>query len=380
MTGIALKMLFADPVKLCGLVLGIAFSALLMTQQGGFFIGLISRSANIVVEASGVDVWVIDPQTETAEAPTSMRDIELFRVRGVEGVSQAVPLVLVNATLRTADGRSATAGFLGIDDATLLGINPKFVVGVPEDLRRPDAIAIDQLGYSRLWPGEPFVAGKTLEVNDRRAVVVAITSALPGFTAPVVVYTRLNQARAFVPGGRKRLSFILVQAQPGIAAEDLTQRIEVQTGLRAFTTVGLQRQTINYVLNNTGIAPSFGVVIALGAIVGVLVSGLTFTLFVNDNLKQFAVLKAMGVSGLRILGMVVTQALVVAFLGYSFGLWVASLFFDAVDQPLSDLKGFWLPWQIAAMVGGAIVIIVLIASVGAIRRVLSLDPATVFRA
>jgi putative ABC transport system permease protein len=194
--GIALKMLFGDPVKLAGLIFGIAFSTLLMAQQGGFFIGLISRSANLVMEARGVDVWVFDPKTETAEGPTPMRSIELFRVRGVEGVARAAPLVQATATLRTSERRSSAATFLGIDDGTLLGINPRFVVGVPEDLRRPDAIAIDQLGFSRLWPGEPLAPGKVLEVNDRRAVVVAITEALPGFAAPVVVYTRLSQALA----------------------------------------------------------------------------------------------------------------------------------------------------------------------------------------
>ena len=35
------KMLFGDPMKLIALAFGIAFSTLLMSQQGGFFIGLI---------------------------------------------------------------------------------------------------------------------------------------------------------------------------------------------------------------------------------------------------------------------------------------------------------------------------------------------------
>lgn len=379
MLGIALKMLFGDIVKMLGLVMGIAFSTLLMAQQGGFFIGLISRAANTVTEAQGVAIWVMDPKTETAEGPTAMRDVELYRVRGVEGVRQASPLVQATTTLRTPQGRSSAAAFLGVDDASLLGINPRFVVGSPEDLRRPDAIALDQLGFSRLWPGEPLATGKEIEVNDRRATVVAITEALPGFTAPVIVYTRLSQALSYVPGGRNRLSFILVEAEPGRDPRAIARAISAQTGLLALTTPEFQRRTIDYVLNNTGIAPSFGVVIALGAVVGILVTGLTFTLFVNDNLKQFAVLKAMGLSNWRLLGMVLAQALVVAFIGYAIGLWIASGFFDAVNQPFSDLKGFWLPWQIATMVAGATAVIVSLASLLAIRRVLRLDPATVFR-
>jgi putative ABC transport system permease protein len=376
---IALKMLFGDKVKLLGLVAGIAFSTLLMAQQGGFFIGLISRSANVIAEARDVSIWVMDPLTETAEGPRAMRDIELSRVRGVPGVAWAVPLVQATATLRTSEGRSASAAFLGVDDASLAGINGAFVVGTPEDLRGPDAIAIDQLGFKRLWPGEPIQPGKVIEVNERRAVVVAITNAAPGFAAPVVVYTRLSQALAYTPGGRNRLSFVLASHVPGEDAQAVARDIAAQTGLKALTSDAFKRATIDYVINNTGIAFSFGVVIGLGAIVGILVAGLTFTLFISDNIRQFAVLKAVGTSNGRILGMVATQAAVVAFLGYGLGIWLAASFFDGVNRPLSELKGFWLPWQIAALVAAATLIIVLLASVISLRRVLRLDPAVVFR-
>jgi putative ABC transport system permease protein len=376
---IALKMLFGDKVKLLGLVAGIAFSTLLMAQQGGFFIGLISRSANVVLDARDVSIWVMDPLTETAEGPRAMRDTELSRVRGVPGILWAVPLIQATATLRTDEGRSTNAAILGLDNVSLVGINRAFVAGSPEDLRGPDAIAIDQLGFARLWPGEPIRPGKVIEINERRAVVVAITDAAPGFSAPVVVYTRLSQALDYTPGGRNRLSFVLASHAPGTNPADVGKAVTAQTGLKALTSGDFTRATIDYVIRNTGIAFSFGVVIGLGALVGILVSGLTFTLFISDNIRQFAVLKAIGTSNWRILGMVASQAVVVAFIGYGFGLGLASGFFEGVNQPLSELKGFWLPWQVAAMVAVATLVIVLLASVVSLRRVLLLDPAVVFR-
>lgn len=379
MLPIALKMLFGDPMKLIGLVFGIAFSTLLMSQQGGFFIGLISRAANVIADAREATIWVMDPQTETVEGPTNMRATELLRVRGVEGVLWAVPLVRASGTIRTAEGRSTAASFVGVDDASLVGMTGRFIAGAPEDLRSPDAIAIDQLGFARLWPGEPLETGKVLEVNDRRAVIAAITDAAPGFAAPVVVYARLSQALVYVPGGRNTLSFVLVRNVPESDATTVARRISETTGLRALTSKAFERATVDYVLANTGIAFSFGVVIALGAIVGILVCGLTFTLFVNDNIRQFAVLKAIGVSNGRILGMVASQAIVVAFIGYSIGIWLSSAFFDGVNRPLSDLKGFWLPWQVAALSAAAVLAIVLLATVVSLRRVFALDPAITFR-
>jgi putative ABC transport system permease protein len=378
MLSIALRMLFGDPVKLLGLVAGIAFSTLLMAQQGGFFDGLISRSSNGVTAISSADVWIMDQQTETAESPVALRPIDLYRVRGVPGVETAQSLLQATVTLRTADGRSTAATLYGLDSTRMTGLPDTFVQGSPAALSLPDSVAVDILSANRLWPeGVDLAAGAapTLEINDRRAVVTAVTDTLPGFGAPGVLHARAVNAVNWAPDARPSFILVTTREDPRILAE----RITGATGLKALAAEDFARATVGYVIANTGIAFSFGVVIGLRVIVGILVSGLTFTLFVNDNIRQFSVLKAVGVSNLRLLGMVSSQALAVAFLGYAFGLWAAAGFFDGVNQPESDLKGFYLPWEIAVGVGGATVAIVLMATMVSLRRVLRLDPATIFR-
>ena len=380
---IALRMLFGDPIKLIGLVAGIAFSTLLMAQQGGFFVGLVSRAANGVTAVAEADIWVMDPRTETAESPVSVRPGDLYRVRGVAGVDEALPLLQATVTLRAGPGRSTVATLYGLDDVTLAGAPSDFTSGGPDDLRRPEALAVDLLTFERLWPGrtgelEAAAPGDdlaTFEINDRRAVVVAVTDVLPGFGAPGVLHSRASNAMLWAPDARPAYILVRTAGDP----VEVSARIEQATGLKAMPAADFARATVDYVIAETGIAFSFGVVIALGAIVGVLVSGLTFSLFINDNIRQFAVLKAVDLSTQRLVGMFSIQALTVALLGYSFGLWGAAGFFDGVNQPLSDLKGFYLPWQIALGVAGATVSIVLLATVISLRRVLRLDPATIFR-
>ena len=58
---------------------------------------------------------------------------------------------------------------------------------------------------------------------------------------------------------------------------------------------------------------------ALGFIVGVAIVGLTFSLFIRDNIKQFGALKAIGVTNGTIRRMVAVQAGVVGFVGYGLG-------------------------------------------------------------
>jgi putative ABC transport system permease protein len=77
--------------------------------------------------------------------------------------------------------------------------------------------------------------------------------------------------------------------------------------------------------------------------------------------------------------MVLAQALAIGFIGYGLGLWLATSFFEGVNQPTSDLKGFYLPWQIAVGVAAATLAISVLATFVSLRRVLALDPATVFR-
>jgi putative ABC transport system permease protein len=86
----------------------------------------------------------------------------------------------------------------------------------------------------------------------------------------------------------------------------------------------------------------------------------------------------MGVSNPRLVGMILLQALVVGVLGYGLGMGLAALFFDST-QHMSHLEGLFLPWEVMAGTAGAVLLIVVLASLVSIRRVLVLEPAIVFR-
>lgn len=106
---IALRMLFGHLVKLVGLIAGIAFCTLLTAQQRSFFAGLISRSANGVTAIAEADVWVMAPRTETAESPVVLRPADLYRIRGIDGVAEARPLIQVTVTLRAGSASASNA-------------------------------------------------------------------------------------------------------------------------------------------------------------------------------------------------------------------------------------------------------------------------------
>lgn len=375
---IALKMLFHDRVKFLGLVVGVAFSTLLINQQLGIFIGLLSRAGAVISDVPEADLWVMDPGVKNLETIFPLRDTELGRVRGVSGVRWAVPLFKSMATIRTGDGELESATLIGVDDASLIGIPKRTVLGNIEDLKQPDAVAVGADGYGKVWLNQELELGKVVELNDRRAVLVAIVKDSPKFTSGITFFTRYSQALQYTNNGRNQMSFVVARSEEGTSAEEVASEIQRRTGLLALTSAEYQRRSIQYIVDNTGIPVSFGTVVGLGIIVGVCVVALMFNLFVLENLKHFAVLKALGTRNDRLVGMVAIQALVIGFVGYSVGLFGAACFFEFAGRN-PNFAGFFLPWQVGLGSGGVAAAIILLASLVALRRLLFVDPAVVFR-
>src|SRR5881296_1233122 len=378
MNFIALKMLTGDRAKYLGLIFTIAFCTFLLENQTSIFSGILKRTGSQVLDITDAEIWVMDPKTEYFEQTKALKDTDLTRVRGVDGVRWAVKLYKGSPVARTLDGKFAVSFCLGLDDATLTGAPRKMVLGSWERLREPDAVVIDRAGYALLFPGDPLQLDRTIELNDHKANIVGISDASAPFASWPVIHTRYSQAINFVGRERTQLSYVLVRPQPGVGAEEVCRRIEAQTSLRARTTDQFRWDCIRYYLKNTGIPVNFGITITVALIVGTVVAGQTFYLFTVENLKQFGALKAIGVTNLRLTGMVLLQAVTVGLIGFGIGTGMAAGFFELTLQKLAT-RGLILMWQCVALTGGCILFVVIIASLLSIRRVIVLEAATVFR-
>lgn len=377
MLWIAWKMLIGNRAKYLGIVFGVAFAALLIAQQSSIFCGLMALTVSQILDVEGAGIWVMDPKVKYVDDVKPMADTHLYRVRGVPGVDWAVRLYKGIARARLEGGSYEQVILLGLDDATFIGAPLNMIEGSINDLRAPDAVIMDIVGYRKLWPDEPFKRGRIIEMNDRRAVIVGLAKARKTFQSFPVVYTRYSQAVRFAPPERKVLSFVLAEPAPGIAAAELAGRISAQTGLQALSRDAFLAKTIRYYLLNTGIPINFGITVGLGFLVGTAIAGQTFYLFIVENLRQFGALKAMGTGNGTILLMVLAQALHVGLVGLGVGVGLAALF-GWSTRSFSKLS-FYMPWQVLVITGVAVFLIVLLASLLSIRRVFIVDPAIVFR-
>ena len=397
MNWIAIKMLTGDRAKYLGIVAGITFSALLIAQQASIALGLLLRTTSHIQDIADADIWVMDPNIQFIDELKPLTENDLYRVRGVPGVAWAVRFYKGQGRLKLHVGgdkkkaKYQQSVVLGLDDATMVGAPREIILGTLADLRKPDAVIIDESGYHYLWPDQPLAVGRELEMNDRRAVLVGVCKASDTFQTFPIFYCRYHQAIRYVPQERKVMSAILVGADKEVAPEEVCRRITEQTavkpmklgdpprpGLKALTRDQFIESTLMYFVRRTGIVVNFGITVSLGFFVGCAIAGQTFYSFTLENLNQFGSLKAMGVTNGRIIGMVLVQALVVGLLGYGLGVGAAALFGKLMSSSGSRLA-FFMPWQVLAATAAAVGVIILLSSLVSVYKVLVLEPAVVFR-
>jgi putative ABC transport system permease protein len=384
MNFIAIKMLLGDRAKYIGIIIGLTFASLLITQQSAIFAGVMTRTFSFLSDVGLPDIWVVDPQVQYIDDIKPMQDTEVLRVRGVQGVQWAVPLFKGSLPAHLFDGRYQACVVVGLDDETLVGGPPEMLRGKLSDLRRSGSVIVDIVGAEgklarRLPDGRriPLKVGDELELNDNRAVVVGLCRVTQTFQANPVIYTTYSRATLFSPGQRKLLSFVAAKSAPGQDLPALCKRIERATRLKAYTRGEFKLLTFWYYLKYTGMPINFLTAVALGFIVGVTISGQTFHNFTLDNLRYFGTLKAMGATNRALLRMILLQALMVGAIGYGLGVGAASVW-GLLLSGRTQLA-FRLPWQLLVISAAAVLVICLSAAALSIRKVMNLEPAVVFR-
>ncbi len=375
---IALKMLIGDRTKYYGLIFGVAFATLLMAQQISIFLGLITRVANPIYAIPEVDLWVMDPRVRYLEEVEPMRDIELSRVKGIEGVEWAVPFYKGQAVIRRADGDTQQVQLIGVDDISLIGLPRRAVLGDLTSIKRPQTALIEKKGYMFMWPDQSFEINKTLELNDNRLVIRGICQGLPTFLTFPTLYVSYSTAVSLTPPTRKKLPFILVKAQKNENLKILKERIQKITHLQVLTSSEFAWRSISYILERTAIPINFGITILLGIIIGGAITAQTFYLFIIEHIKQFGAMKAIGFSNGQLFKLVMIQALFVCISGFGLGIGATALFFSLMSGKPS-FEGFLLKWYVIAGTFGLIISIILLSISFSLYRVFKLDPATIFR-
>ena len=76
MNFIALKMLVGDRAKYLGIIMGLTFASLLITQQSSIFLGLMTRTFGFLTDTTLPDIWVMDPKVQYIDDLKQLKEPE----------------------------------------------------------------------------------------------------------------------------------------------------------------------------------------------------------------------------------------------------------------------------------------------------------------
>jgi putative ABC transport system permease protein len=248
------------------------------------------------------------------------------------------------------------------------------VAGDAQQLKQPNAIIIDRMYANKL---DAHAIGDMVEVNGFRAKVVGFTDGIRAFTTSPYVFTTFKRALDFTVIDDDQTNFILVKAAPGVDIGQL--KAELQRRLPdnvVFKTAEFSASTRHYWMFTTGAGIAVLMAAALGLIVGIAVVAQTIYATTMDHIREYGTLKAMGAPNRYVLGVIMQQAAIAAVLGYAIGMAVSVFVVHGASKGGANIL---LSWQTAIGLFFLTLGMCASAAVVSVKKILSLDPATVFK-
>jgi putative ABC transport system permease protein len=318
-----------------------ALSLLLSGVASSFRNEVVRTVASFEADAWIIPVGASGPVTAPAPFPTAA----LAGITNAPGVRGADPVVMAGAVTGSTD----------LKRVNLIGVVPGGI-GAPVGenggtLRdRGEAIVDASLGLE---------AGDTLELNGVRARVVDVVHGITYFAGQPVAFVPLADAQQMVYSGEPLATAVVTKgvpqrAPPGfrvVANEDIVADMERPLA-QASQTVGLVRSLLW--------AVAVGII---GAIV---------YLTALERTRDFAVLKATGVSTGSLLGGLVLQAMVLALVSVVLAMVIERLMRPAAAMSVEVSTADLITLPVVAVIAGVL------ASLVALRRTVTVDPALAF--
>lgn len=373
-TPLAWRNVLHSRVRSFAALCGISFAIVLIFMQLGFYASA-KKSATMLFSAMDFDLLLVSPEylfvARTGDFPLG----RLEEMRAVSGVESVAPVWVGFGEWRNQETRLRWGILvMAVDPEQRAFQSPALVAQMPK-LRIPDNALFDTL--SRPEFGQ-LSAGQASEIDHHRLRLVGNYTIGTGFVAGASVITSQDTLRRLFGSEREKVNLGLVRLADGASAAEVAARINAISGseFRALTRDQIYDQEETFWLNvkPIGIMFTSGVVIAF--IVGVVILYQVLASEVQNRIKEYATLKALGYSDGYVYGVVMRQAVIFAVLGYIPAVCWALLIYWLlrtqamlpVDMPMTRLFGTL----------GLTLVMCLSAAFFAIGKLRAADPADLF--
>jgi len=373
MVGVAARMLIDEPLKSVGTLIGVVVSVFLMTQQMSLLTGIQGRVTSFA-DLNDVDVWVASAATESIDATGSLPERCVSQAAGTRGVAWAAPVIQGRGDVTRIDGVKEQVRVFGVEPPRYAGLPHALAKGSdPAMLRAPSRIFLNSQDRDSFGFPEP---GDRIEISGQVAIVAGFLEGMDPHSPYYYMFANIDDVRAYADFPADRITFVAVGVAPGEKAEVVRDRLQQRMPeVMVFTKRQLHEMELRYFQKRTPVGVVFGMGTVLAALIGAGIVGVTLYSSVMDRLREFGTLKAIGASRTNLLQLLGAQAVLFSAVGYPLGLLAFALVRHLSGPSVSMPAPLWLLSSVAA----ATLLVCGAASAVAIRRVLRVEPAIVFR-
>ena len=374
-------LLTRQPVRLLVALAGISFAGILMFMQLGFRDGLFDASvtAHRLFDA---DVVLISPRSASSvsmEAFPRRRLVQTLADPDVDGVTPVHWGLMLWRNPETRRNRSILA--LGFNPDDPFFVDPSLAEKT-DALKQKGRILFDQLSRPEFGPiADWYRDGRVVEteIAGNRVRVAGLVSLGTSFGADGNLLTSTETFLDLMPQKPPgAIEVGLVRLKPGADPEQVVSRLRqrLPKDVSVLTKQGFIDFEQNYWKSSTSIGFIFTLGAAMGFVVGCVIVYQVLYTDVSDHLPEYATLMAMGYRISHLLGVVMREGFYLAVLGYVPAYLAGQGLYWFVRDATKLPVGMDLNRALTVLV--MILVMCMLSSLLAMRRLVDADPAEIF--
>jgi putative ABC transport system permease protein len=297
---LALSTLLYEWRRYLAAVIALAVAAVLVLSMSGMFMG-VSKSFTATVDRSPGEVMILAPQAASLFSNNSGQPRRI--IPKIYGNANVVEVQALNFNFAfwsnfPKDGQAAKA-----EGVQIIMVDPlPGAVTLPEDfgddlvqaLQEPYSVVIDQSSLNKLG----VQLGDKAKINGLTVSVRGLTNSYSSLFNAMVFMSRQTGKLLNLLNEGQRVGPLIVKIKQGALAQQVAAELNATSGghYKAWSRKDLSESSQKLMLKDGGISVMIGFAVVVGTFIGIVITWQTLQGAILANIKEFASLRALGVS------------------------------------------------------------------------------------
>lgn len=287
----SLSILWHERSRYFAAVLAVAFSAVLICTQFGVLLGAFALTS-IPIDNARADIWLGGPDIASVDVGKPIPKDYRTRLANQPEVHTTEFLLVGFDYWSRPDGGAELCIVVGsnLSDESL-GAVPHLTPHLRSQLTEPGAIVVDESELGRL--GIRGV-GDVILVGQQKTRVVGLVRGLPSLQGPYV-FCSVDTARHLLHMKSDQTIYVLGKCYDSADAEAVADRMKVYPEISVLSAGTFSMRSQWHWLTKTHAGVALGFAAVLGLIVGAVVTRQALYSATIASIREYAVLRAMGI-------------------------------------------------------------------------------------